>query len=131
MSTPAFDLLSQSIQHCLWRMNWTELRPIQSESIRAILQTEDDLIVSAATASGKTEAAFLPIISHIDSNRKNSVQALCISPYTSPGISPSPSDEEDSGIEDCQAEAVAYDPETFQGRTPKRRKLPAARRLRF
>jgi len=61
-------------------MNWTELRPIQSESIRAILQTEDDLIVSAATASGKTEAAFLPIISHIDSNRKNSVQALCISP---------------------------------------------------
>jgi hypothetical protein len=54
-----------------------------------------------------------------------------ISPYTSPGISPPPSDEEDSGIEDCQAEAVAYDPETFQGRTPKRRKLPAARRLRF
>lgn len=80
MTTPAFDLLSQSIQHCLWRMNWTELRPIQSESIRAILQTEDDLIVSAATASGKTEAAFLPIISHIDSNRKNSIQALCISP---------------------------------------------------
>jgi ATP-dependent Lhr-like helicase len=61
-------------------MNWTELRPIQSESIRAILQTEDDIIVSAATASGKTEAAFLPIISHIDSNRRNSIQALCISP---------------------------------------------------
>lgn len=80
MPTPAFDLLSQSIQHCLWRMNWTELRPIQMDSIRAILQTEDDLIVSAATASGKTEAAFLPIISHIDSNRKSSVQALCISP---------------------------------------------------
>ncbi len=80
MTTPAFDLLSQSIQHCLWRMNWTELRPIQSESIRAVLQSEDDLIVSAATASGKTEAAFLPIISHIDSNRKNSIQALCISP---------------------------------------------------
>ena len=80
MTTPAFDLLSQSIQHCLWRMNWTELRPIQMDSIRAILQTEDDLIVSAATASGKTEAAFLPIISHIDSNRKNSIQALCISP---------------------------------------------------
>lgn len=80
MTTPAFDLLSQSIQHCLWRMNWTELRPIQMDSIRAILQSEDDLIVSAATASGKTEAAFLPIISHIDSNRKNSIQALCISP---------------------------------------------------
>jgi len=80
MTTPAFDLLSQSIQHCLWRMNWTELRPIQSESIRTVLQSEDDLIVSAATASGKTEAAFLPIISHIDSNRKSSIQALCISP---------------------------------------------------
>lgn len=61
-------------------MNWTELRPIQSEAIRAILKTEDDLIVSAATASGKTEAAFLPIISHIDSNRKDSIQAICVSP---------------------------------------------------
>lgn len=80
MTIPAFELLSQSIQHCLWRMNWTELRSIQSESIRAILQTDDDIIVSAATASGKTEAAFLPIISYIDANRKNSIQALCISP---------------------------------------------------
>jgi hypothetical protein len=56
-----------------------------------------------------------------------------ISPYTSPGISPPPSEEDDSGAgsEDCQEEAVAYDPETPQGRPSKRRKLSAARKLQF
>ncbi len=56
-----------------------------------------------------------------------------ISPYTSPGISPPPSEGEDSGArsEDCQEEAVACDPETPQGRLFKRRKFSAARRLRF
>jgi hypothetical protein len=35
-----------------------------------------------------------------------------ISLYTSPGISPPPSEEEDSGtgLEDCQEEALAFDP---------------------
>jgi hypothetical protein len=59
-----------------------------------------------------------------------------ISPYTSPGISPPPSegnDLEDSGdgSEDCQADAVGDNSETPQGRPSKRRKFSAARRLRF
>jgi hypothetical protein len=59
-----------------------------------------------------------------------------ISPYTSPGISPPPSEEKDfvdsgSGSDDCQEEAVDYDPETPQGRPSKRRKFSAARRLQF
>jgi hypothetical protein len=57
-----------------------------------------------------------------------------ISPYTSPGIAPPPSEEEDfvdsgAGSEDCQEEAVDYDPETPQGRPSKKRKFSAARRL--
>jgi len=57
-----------------------------------------------------------------------------ISPYTSPGISPPPSegeDPEDSGVgsEDCQAEAVGDNPDTPQGRPSKRRKFSTARRL--
>ncbi len=59
-----------------------------------------------------------------------------ISPYTSPGISPPPSEDEDfvdsgAGSKDCQEEAVGDDPKTPQGRPSKRRKFSAARRLRF
>jgi hypothetical protein len=59
-----------------------------------------------------------------------------ISPYTSAGISPPPSEGEDlenSGVgsEDCQEEAVGNNPETPQGRPSKRRKFSAARRLSF
>jgi len=80
MTAAAFDLLASPIQHCLWRMGWTELRPIQSEAIWAVLQTDKDLIISAATASGKTEAAFLPIISQLAEASVDSVGAIYISP---------------------------------------------------
>ncbi len=80
MTTKAFELLSEPIQHCLYRMGWSELRPIQSDAIRAVLHTEKDLIISASTASGKTEAAFLPIISRLSEFRGKSVKALYVSP---------------------------------------------------
>jgi ATP-dependent Lhr-like helicase len=80
MAAAAFDLLATPIQQSLWRMGWTELRPIQSDAIRAVLQTDSDLIISAATASGKTEAAFLPIISQLATENVDSVGALYISP---------------------------------------------------
>lgn len=60
-----FDLLHRDIQEQLYRMEWTELRPVQVQAIRAILQGNLDIIITAPTAGGKTEAAFLPILSHI------------------------------------------------------------------
>jgi ATP-dependent Lhr-like helicase len=80
MSHGAFALLAEPIQHCLWRMGWTELRPIQVDAIRAILESECDLIVSAATASGKTEAAFLPILSWLVNEQPRSIGVLYVSP---------------------------------------------------
>lgn len=44
---------------------WSELRPVQSEAIEALLGGNDDAIIAAATAGGKTEAAFLPLVSEI------------------------------------------------------------------
>ena len=38
---------------------------VQAESIRALLQGDEHLIITANTAGGKTEAAFLPIPSRI------------------------------------------------------------------
>jgi ATP-dependent Lhr-like helicase len=80
MSNSAFDLLAPPIQECLWRMGWTELRPIQSQAIQAILRSDTDLIVSARTASGKTEAAFLPILSRLIEDPPTSAGVLYISP---------------------------------------------------
>lgn len=78
--TPAFDLLHEGVRRQLWRMGWTHLRPLQVGAIRAVVQTDDHLILSAATAAGKTEAAFLPVLSQIASEPPGSVRALYVGP---------------------------------------------------
>ena len=76
----AFGLLHPALQEELYRMRWTELWPIQVETIQEILQGERDVVVSAATAGGKTEAAFLPILSRIMGDCGGGVRALYVGP---------------------------------------------------
>lgn len=80
MGTSAFDLLSTPIKRILWQMKWTSLRPIQVEAIQQILQGCKDVIIAAHTAGGKTEAAFLPILSVISESPGNSVRAMYVGP---------------------------------------------------
>lgn len=80
MTRSADELLAEPIRRSLWRMGWTALRPLQSQAILATLQTESDLILAARTAAGKTEAAFLPILSDISAAPVGSVQALYVGP---------------------------------------------------
>ena len=61
-------------------MGWKELHPIQAEAIRQIVQGNSNLLITAQTAGGKTEAAFLPIISEIAKAPQPSIQALYIGP---------------------------------------------------
>lgn len=61
-------------------MRWTELRSIQVEAIKAILTSGDDLIITAATAGGKTEAAFLPILSSVYDAKSDGIQAVYVGP---------------------------------------------------
>ena len=61
----AFDKLARPVQKWIRQQGWRELRDIQTRSIRAICNSEADLIVAASTAGGKTEAAFLPLISQV------------------------------------------------------------------
>ncbi|MBI4243489.1 MAG: DEAD/DEAH box helicase [Planctomycetes bacterium] len=61
-------------------MKWTELRPIQVDSIIEILTNDKNLIISSKTAGGKTEAAFLPILSKIIQDPDKSVSALYVGP---------------------------------------------------
>ena len=80
MSGSAFDLLARPIQHALWDMRWESLRPIQVDTIRLLLTTQRDVLISARTASGKTEAAFLPILSRLYEQPVDSIGAMYVGP---------------------------------------------------
>jgi ATP-dependent Lhr-like helicase len=80
MSDQAFSLLHPGVQAAVWKMGWKEFKSIQVESIRDICGSENHLVICAQTAGGKTEAAFLPIISKIAAKPQPSVQALYIGP---------------------------------------------------
>jgi ATP-dependent Lhr-like helicase len=78
-----FYYLHPLMQRKLYDMGWTELRPIQEAAIRAFFEGNRDLIVSADTAGGKTEAAFLPVLSQILRDREKKIlglRALYVSP---------------------------------------------------
>ena len=61
----SFALLAEPVRRWIWRKSWSSLRDIQERSIPLLIQEENDVIVAAATAGGKTEAAFLPLISRV------------------------------------------------------------------
>ena len=61
----AFDLLAEPVRRWIWDKGWGELREIQERAILTLLSAERDLIIAAPTAGGKTEAAFLPLISSV------------------------------------------------------------------
>ncbi|MBW4659245.1 MAG: DEAD/DEAH box helicase [Drouetiella hepatica Uher 2000/2452] len=82
-----FHRLHEQVQRWIWEKQWTELRDIQEQAIAPILSANTDLIIAAATAGGKTEAAFLPIFSKLMSSRETGdikrgegIQVLYISP---------------------------------------------------
>jgi ATP-dependent helicase Lhr and Lhr-like helicase len=75
-----FSRLAPFIQEYIYTHNWTELRPVQIEACKVIFNTEAHLLVAAGTASGKTEAAFLPILTLLHENPASTIGVLYISP---------------------------------------------------
>lgn len=92
MSTPAgreesrssaFDQLHRLVQAVVvqvWR--WTAFRPAQERAIPLVVEATDDVLIVAGTATGKTEAAFLPIVSNLLNEPPTGpgTQVLTISP---------------------------------------------------
>ena len=50
------------MQRWVWNNGWQSFRDVQEQAINALLDSERDLVIAAPTASGKTEAALLPLI---------------------------------------------------------------------
>ncbi len=80
MSDAIFSKLAPFIQEYIYDRNWTELRPVQIEACKVIFNTDAHLLVTAGTASGKTEAAFLPVLTELYENPTTTIGALYISP---------------------------------------------------
>lgn len=59
---------------------WTSLRDAQERAIPALLGADQDVIIAAATAAGKTEAAFLPILTNLLKQQEPPGAVLYISP---------------------------------------------------
>lgn len=78
MSAP-FKKLDKRIQKWIFKQGWESLRDIQNDAIDPILSGDQDIIISASTAAGKTEAFFLPACS-ATINEKDGYSILYISP---------------------------------------------------
>lgn len=75
-----FYRLSPFIQEYIYRHGWTELRDIQVEAAQALFDTDAHLLLASGTASGKTEAAFLPVLTLLQQRPCSSVGILYIGP---------------------------------------------------
>lgn len=61
----AYKKLDMRVQKWIFKQGWENLREIQSKAIQPILSADHDVLISASTAAGKTEAFFLPACSTI------------------------------------------------------------------
>lgn len=75
-----FERYAPFIQDFIYRNNWESLRAIQTAAGDAIFNTDDNVLLTASTASGKTEAAFFPILTLFFEDMPRSVGAIYIGP---------------------------------------------------
>ena len=75
-----FERYAPFIQDYIYRSGWQSLRAVQNAAGDAIFCTDDNVLLTASTASGKTEAAFFPILTLLDENPSSTVGILYIAP---------------------------------------------------
>ena len=76
----AFDRYAPFVQDFIYAHGWESLRGIQVAAADAIFNTDENVLLTASTASGKTEAAFFPILTEFWEDPPASVGALYIGP---------------------------------------------------
>ncbi len=80
MGDPVFDRYAPFIREFIYSNNWESLHGIQVAAAEAIFNTEQNVLLTASTASGKTEAAFFPILTLLYEDPPSSIGALYIGP---------------------------------------------------
>ncbi|MBQ3577783.1 MAG: DEAD/DEAH box helicase [Firmicutes bacterium] len=75
-----FERYAPFIQDYIYRSGWQSLRAVQNAAGEAIFGTDRNVLITASTASGKTEAAFFPILTLLDEDPSKTVGVLYIAP---------------------------------------------------
>ena len=75
-----FERYAPFIQDYIYTSGWQTLRAVQNAAGDAIFNTDQNVLLTASTASGKTEAAFFPILTLLDDEPSRSVGVLYIAP---------------------------------------------------
>jgi len=75
-----FNRYAPFIQDFIYQNRWESLRAIQVAAGEAVFNTDENILLSASTASGKTEAAFFPILTLFTEDMPKSIGAIYIGP---------------------------------------------------
>ena len=83
MNDRIFERFPPFIQEFIYSHSWESLRPVQVAAAKTLFETDNNLLLTSSTASGKTEAAFFPIIASLCESMPASVGVLYIAPLKS------------------------------------------------
>ena len=78
-----FDQFPEFIREYIFTHRWEALRAVQIAAAETLFLTDHHLLLTSSTASGKTEAAFFPILSELYQRPPRSVGVLYIAPLKS------------------------------------------------
>ena len=75
-----FDRFAPFVQDFVYEHDWESLRAIQVAAADAIFNTDENVLLTSSTASGKTEAAFFPILTQLWEDPPSSVGCIYVGP---------------------------------------------------
>lgn len=78
-----FERFPDFIREYIYSHSWESLREVQLAAAKSIFETNNNLLLTSSTASGKTEAAFFPILSLLHEDPSATVGVLYIAPLKS------------------------------------------------
>ncbi len=78
-----FSRFPDFVREFIYSRSWESLRAVQIAAAKTIFYTDRNLLLTSSTASGKTEAAFFPVLTELWENPPMSVGVLYIAPLKS------------------------------------------------
>ncbi len=78
-----YERFAPFVREFIYKKGWQSLHPVQEVAASVLFDTEYNLLLPTSTASGKTEAAFFPILSKLCETPAPGVGVLYIAPLKS------------------------------------------------
>lgn len=75
-----FERFPSYVRNFIYESGWSTLREVQLAAADCLFNTDNHLLLCSSTASGKTEAAFFPILTMLEEEPSRTIAVLYISP---------------------------------------------------